>query len=161
METEYAVNRSNELQIEPRTIVGQELQDRIDRKMRLFGEMKTAERLDLPDVVFWAFVFVAVFGVTVFIKRKSNDTEAAIASESLTLRFDKAFGVVGMCVVYVSLMGFGIATFVWATSLFLVVSGLYLTNFDKRRLLPVFETAFLLSFGLHFVFTKLFAIQLP
>ncbi|HCR30113.1 MAG TPA: hypothetical protein DIV79_08860 [Opitutae bacterium] len=161
METEYAVNRSNELQIEPRTIVGQELQDRIDRKMRLFGEMKTAERLDLPDVVFWAFVFVAVFGVTVFIKRKSNETEAAIASESLTLRFDKAFGVVGMCVVYVSLMGFGIATFVWATSLFLVVSGLYLTNFDKRRLLPVFETAFLLPFGLHFVFTKLFAIQLP
>ena len=58
-------------------------------------------------------------------------------------------------------MGFGIATFVWATSLFLVVSGLYLTNFDKRRLLPVFETAFLLPFGLHFVFTKLFAIQLP
>ena len=155
------MNRSNELRIEPRTIVGRELQDRIDRKMRQFSGMKTSERLDLPDVVFWAFVFVAVFGVAVFTKRKSNGTESTFESESLTLRFDKAFVVVGMCVVYVTLMSFGIASFVWATSLFVVASGLYLTDFDKRRLLPVFETAFLLSFGLHFVFTKLFAIQLP
>ena len=124
------VNRSNELRIDPRTIVGEELQDRIDGKMRLFSEMKTSERLDLPDVVFWALVFVSIFGVAVIAKRKSNEVGTTARSEELRLRFDKAFGVVGMCSIYVLLMGLGIVPFVWATSLFLIGSGLYLTNFD-------------------------------
>ena len=161
METDYTVNRSNELRIDPRTIVGEELQNRIERKMTLFSEMKTSERLDLPDVVLWAFVFVGVFGLAVLIKRKSNVSEATVADDALRLRFDKAFGVVGMCAVYVSLMGLGFVPFVWATALFLLGSGLYLTSFDRSWLIPVLETALLLSFGLHLVFTELFAIQLP
>ena len=161
MDSDYTVNRSNELRIDPRTIVGEELQDRIDRKMRLFSEMKTSERLDLPDVVFWAFLFVVIFGAAVIAKSKLNEVGTTTKSEELRLRFDKAFGVVGMCSIYVLLMGMGIVPFVWATSLFLIGSGVYLTNFDKGRLIPILETAFLLSFGLHFVFTELFAIQLP
>ena len=161
METEYAVNRSNELRIDPRAILGQELRDRIDRKMRLFGEMKTTDRLELPDVVVWTLVFVAVFGLAVFFKGRVPAGRTGVADDGLRLRFDKAFGVVCMCSVYVLLMGFGLIPFVWATALFLIGCGLYLTDFDKGRLVPLLETAFLLSFGLHFVFTELFAIQLP
>ena len=139
MESDYTVNRSNELRIDPRTIVGEELQDRIDRKMQLFSEMKTSERLGLPDVVFWAFVFVAIFGVAVVAKSKSNEVGTTAKNDELRLRFDKAFGVVGMCAIYVLMMGLGIVPFVWATSLFLIGSGVYLTNFDKGRLIPFWK----------------------
>ena len=161
IETEYVKRRSAELEVDPRIIVGQELEDRIERKMSLFSEMKTENRLDLPDLTFWAIVSALGFGAALLRKSLRSSSEASSEAEAVRLRYDLAFGVAGMCAVYVLLMGMGILGFVWATILFLVASGLYLTNCDKRRVAYVLEMALLLSFGLHFVFTQVFAIQLP
>ncbi|MDA7640105.1 hypothetical protein N8787_00575 [Opitutaceae bacterium] len=56
---------------------------------------------------------------------------------------------------------FGILPFIWATILFVVIAGLFLTGLDKRKWISVLEVALLMSFGLHFVFTQLFTIDLP
>ena len=66
-----------------------------------------------------------------------------------------------MAIVYVLIMGLGILHFVWATILFVVAAGLFLTQFDRRKWVPVLEVALLMSFGLHYIFTQLFSIDLP
>lgn len=161
METDYAIERSEELSISPRTILGKELSDRIENKMAQFAKMKTTQRVDLPDVTFWSIAAICVFGVTVFGKLIFGKRERAVQNGELNLRFDLAFGTVAMCLAYVLVMGLGWLPFVWATIAFIVGAGLYLTGGDRRTLVYVVEVALAMSFGLHYVFTQLFTIQLP
>lgn len=161
METDYVQKRSAELEIIPRIIFGSELAERIEQKMDLFSRMKVPSRIELPDVTLWSVIAAMVFGVIVLSKTLLAGKKGARAAEVKGLRFDLAFGVIGMCILYVVLMGMGILPFVWATILFILASGLYLTGFDKKKLFYVGEVAFGMSFGLHYIFTQLFAIQLP
>jgi len=161
METDYAIERSEELSISPRTILGKELADRIESKMAQFAKMKTTQRVDLPDVTFWSIAAICVFGVTVFGKLIFGKRERSAKDGELTLRFDLAFGTVAMCLAYVLAMGLGWLSFVWATIAFIVGAGLYLTGGDRRTFVYVLEVALVMSFGLHYVFTQLFTIQLP
>lgn len=161
MNTEYARKRSAALEILPNTIMGKELAERIDGKMKTFSRMKVPNRLELPNVTFWSIIAVVVFGVSALISGVLSPEKRKVETGGIKLRFDLAFGVVGMCGLYVLLMGMGILPFVWATILFIVGSGLYLTSCDKIKLFYVVEIALGMAFGLHFVFTRLFAIQLP
>lgn len=161
METEYVQKRSAELEIIPRTIYGDELRERIDQKMKSFSRMKVPSRIELPDVTMWSVAAGVVLGLIVLSKSVLARGKRENQPRKKGLRFDLAFGVIGMCVVYVLLMGMGVLPFVWATILFILGSGLYLTNFDKSKLFYVTEVALGMSFGLHFIFTQLFAIQLP
>jgi hypothetical protein len=115
----------------------------------------------LPDVIAWTIAGICVFGAMILGKFVFGKR---LASEKVTegrMRYDFAFGTLGMCLVYVLLMGLGVLSFVWATIAFIVASGLYLTSCDKRKLVYVLEVALVMSLGLHYVFTVLFAIQLP
>jgi tripartite-type tricarboxylate transporter receptor subunit TctC len=161
METEYVKKRSAELEILPRTIAGAELAERITQKMSLFSRMKVPSRVELPDVTFWSVAAALALGLVVLSKAVFNPKKTDGETSERKLRFDLAFGVIGLCVLYVFLMGMGLLPFVWATILFILVSGLYLTNFDRNKVYYVFEVALGMSFGLHFIFTQLFAIQLP
>ena len=161
METDYAIERSEELSISPRTILGKELADRIESKMAQFAKMKTTQRVDLPNVTFWSIAAICVFGVMVFGNLILGKRESAVKEGELTLRFDLAFGTVIMCLAYVLVMGLGWLPFVWATIAFIVGAGLYLTGGDRRALVYVVEVALVMSFGLNYVFTQLFTIQLP
>ncbi len=77
------------------------------------------------------------------------------------MSYDYAIGTIAMTVVYVLLMGLGLLPFVWATILFVIGVGLFLTRMDRSKWVPIFEVALLMSFGLHYVFTQLFTIDLP
>lgn len=162
MDTDYARQRSEELAIEPRTIRGDELVDRIDLKMELFARMKTASRVDLPDTSVWTIGAICVFGLAVAFKSlRERKSKEGNKDESFRLRFDLAFGTFGLCLLYTLIMGMGWLPFVWATTAFILASGLYLTGGDKSKAIYVVEIALVMSFGLHYVFTDIFAIQLP
>lgn len=161
METDYAVERSEELQIAPRTILGDELAERIESRTEMFSLMKIEQRVDLPDVTFWTIAAICVFGAMVLGKLVFGKQSTPEIANEVRMRYDLAFGTLGMCLVYVLLMGLGFLSFVWATIAFIFASGLYLTGCDRRKLVYVLEVALAMSFGLHYVFTVLFTIQLP
>ncbi len=161
METDYVRQRSVVLQIVPRVIVGDELQARIRRKMDSFSQMKLPVRVKLPNVTLWVIGSIVTLGLVVFGKLWFGPRASVSENRAYSLRYDLAFGTFAMGVVYVLLMGLDVLSFVWATTAFVVASGLFLTGFDRRKMLPVMELALALSFGLHFVFTQLFAIELP
>ena len=161
MKTDYMLQRTNELQILPRIIVGDELSQRIDDRMETFGSIKPEHRVELPDFERWTLLFVALFIVIVAINAfRSKSAQSAPVSD-MRLRYDYAIGALAMTIVYVLLMGMGILPFVWATILFVVGAGLLLTGMDRSKWIPILEVALLMSFGLHFVFTQLFTIDLP
>ncbi len=161
MRTDYALKRTEELQILPRIIVGDELSQRIDDRMKRFGAVKPEQRVELPNFERWTVIFVLLFlGIVVFKRIRNKPTEIGAAPE-LRMRYDFALGTLLMTIAYVLLMGFGIVSFVWATILYIVAAGLFLTRMDRSKWIPILEVALLMSFGLHFVFTQLFTIDLP
>ncbi len=161
MKTDYVLERLEELQIRPRIIVGDELLERIDDRMEVFQKIKPVSRIELPDFEKWAVIFVLAFSAMVIVNQlRSKKVEGRQVLE-LRLRYDFAFGTLAMAIVYVLLMGMGILHFVGATILFVVAAGLFLTQFDRSKWVPVLEVALLMSFGLHFIFTQLFSIDLP
>ena len=127
----------------------------------LQARLKPKNRVELPDFTLWTLVSVGLFSCVVFGKRWSARSTDIQKTDALRLRYDLAFGTLLMSIVYVLLMGLRIMPFVWATTLFIVASGLFLTRCDKRKFVYVTEIALLMSFGLHFVFTQLFTIDLP
>ncbi|MDA1069078.1 MAG: tripartite tricarboxylate transporter substrate-binding protein [Verrucomicrobia bacterium] len=161
METDYVQQRTGELQILPRIIVGYELHQRIESQMKVFDQIKPESRVELPDFTLWTLGSVAVFSVIVFGRRLVATGSPAAKESKQGLRYDFAFGTLAMTVVYVLLMGLGLLSFVWSTIVFICASGLFLTRFDKRKWVSILEVALLMSFGLHYIFTQLFTIDLP
>ena len=161
LETDYVVQRTQELQILPRIIVGDELANRIEDRMNAYGLIKPENRVELPEFEWWTLLAVFVFSAVVIVKVIFSSKVVPKNIEGERQRYDFAFVTLAMTVVYVLLMGLGFISFVWATLVFVVVAGLYLKKFELRKFLPVLEVALLMSFGLHFIFTQLFAIDLP
>lgn len=161
MQSEYMLQRTEELQILPRIIVGDELSQRIDDRMEAFGKIKPENRVELPDFEVWTVGFVLLFVVLVWISRIRDNQSKVDTVSRFRLRYDFAFGTLAMMIVYVLMMGLGIVSFIWATILFVVATGLFLTRMDRIKWLSILEVALLMSFGLHFVFTQLFTIDLP
>jgi len=129
--------------------------------MKTFGEIKPENRIELPDFEVWTLGFVLLFIVLVSVSHFRSKQSKVDTVSDLRLRYDFAFGTLAITIFYVLLMGLGILPFIWATILFVVITGLFLTGLDKRKWLSILEVALLMSFGLHFVFTQLFTIDLP
>jgi len=161
MQSEYMLQRTEELQILPRIIVGDALSQRIDDRMEAFGKIKPELRIELPDFEVWTIGFVLLFIVLSLVSHFRSEQSKVDTVSTLRLRYDFAFGALAMTIVYVLLMGLGILPFIWATIIFVVIAGLFLTGLDKRKWISILEVALLMSFGLHFVFTQLFTIDLP
>ena len=161
MQTDYVLQRTAELQILPRFMAEEELENRIAAKLDAFGAVKPASRVDLPNFTHWTLGFVTVFALLVVAQWRAKSPTTTGGSGRARLRFDLAFGTMAMVVVYVLLMGLGVLSFVWATMLFIGVAGLFLTGSEKSKLIYVAESALVMSFGLHFVFVQLFTIDLP
>ncbi len=161
MKTEYVTQRLQELQVLPRIIVGDELSQRIDDRMATFGTVKPEQRVELPDFERWTVAFVLVILGIVIVNRIRSQKSETDSESGTRLRYDFAFGALAMTIVYVLLMGLGFVSFVWATILYVVAAGLFLTRMDRKKWIPILQVALLMSFGLHYVFTQLFTIDLP
>lgn len=161
MQTDYLAERTRELQILPRIILGQELANRIRNRMKAYGLIKPENRIELPDFERWTLLFVLVFSAALLVKYRFFRKPVMQETGEEGLRYDLAFGTLAMTVAYVLLMGLNLLSFVWATITYILIVGLFLRQFKIRKCRSVLEVALLMSFGLHFVFTQLFSIDLP
>ena len=115
--------------------------------METFGRIKPENRVELPDFEWWTVFFVLLFVAIVVInyfRSRSSEPESVSTSH---LSYDYAIGTIAMTVVYVLLMGLGLLPFVWATILFVIGGGLFLTRMDRSKWVPILEVALLMSFG--------------
>ena len=162
MQTPYVQQKMQELQILPRVIQGKDLHVRIDQRMEVFGKVEVTKGVDLPDVTKWTLGAVAVFGLGVLGQRlRAKKQVAPVADEGQPPRYRFAYGTMFMSVVYVLLMGLDLLPYVWATLLFVICAGLWLTQGDKRKRIYILELALVMSFVVHYVFTQVFTIDLP
>ncbi|GAB5561751.1 MAG: hypothetical protein SynsKO_33980 [Synoicihabitans sp.] len=162
MQTPYVQEKMQELQILPKIVRGEELHARIDQRMEKFGEVEVAKGVDLPNVTHWTLGAVVVFGLGVLGQRLRR-AKPALPTDSAgpSQRFGYAYGTMVMSVVYVLLMGLDLLSYVWATLLFVICAGLWLTQGDKRKRIYILELALVMSFVVHYVFTQVFTIDLP
>ncbi|MBC9867693.1 MAG: hypothetical protein F7O42_07415 [Opitutae bacterium] len=161
MQTDFLVERTRELQIQPRIIRGEELANRIRDRMKAYGLIKPEYQVELPDFEWWTLFFVLVFGSAILVKYGFYRKPVRKKFVEKGLRHDFAFGTMAMTVAYVLLMGLNLLSFVWATIIYLLIVGVFLRRFKIHKCRSVLEVALLMSFGLHFIFTQLFSIDLP
>lgn len=162
MQTPYVQQRLAELEILPRVIRGDALQARIDERMATFDQVEVAAGVDLPDVTKWTLGAVVVFSLGVCFQRFGSKKSApGKAGENSSQRMGYAYGTIAMAVVYVMLMGLDVLPFVWATLLFVICAGLWLTQGDRQKRIYILELALVMSFVVHYVFTQVFTIDLP
>lgn len=162
MQTPYVQEKMQELQILPKIIRDDELHARIDQRMEKFGQVEVTKGVDLPDVTKWTLGAVAVFGLGVLGQRlRAKKQVSPMAAPDQPQRYRYAYGTMVMSVVYVLLMGLDLLSYVWATLLFVICAGLWLTQGDKRKRIYILELALVMSFVIHYVFTQVFTIDLP
>ena len=161
METDYVRARLAELSILPQVIVGEELTDRIDSRMKRFSGMTLNQRVELPNVVGWTLGGILIFGLGIvrsYLRQGPKESEEA---GPIHLRFDLVKISLLFVFCYVLVMALGFMSYVWATLIFVPACGILLTGFNNTRLVYVVEISLLMSFGVYFVFTQLFLISLP
>ncbi len=161
MKTDYVRERLAELSILPQIIVGDELRERIQGRMKSFADMAIIERVKLPNVVAWTIGAILVFGVGVFMNYRRSRGKASTSEATLELRFDLVWKSLLLVLGYVLLMAMGWLSFIWATLIFVFSACLVLIDFKKDKLLLVVELSLLMSFGVHLVFTQIFMVSLP
>ena len=161
MKTDYVRERLTELSILPQIIVGDELRERIEARMKSFGDMTIVERVKLPNVVAWTFGAMLVFGVGVWMNYMRSRKSVESQETTLRLRLDLVWKSLLLVFGYVLLMAMGWFSFIWATLLFVLMGCLVLVDFKKDKLLIVVELSLLMSFGVHLVFTQIFMVSLP
>ncbi|MBH53128.1 MAG: hypothetical protein CMI18_02140 [Opitutaceae bacterium] len=161
MQTDYVQTRLEELSILPQLIVGEELRRRIGDRMVSFAGMSLKQRVDLPNVAGWTVGAILVFGLGILQSRLRSPEIVPGISDAPVLRFDLARICLLAAALYVLVMALGWLSFVWATLLFVPFCGLTLSGFSSTRILYALEISLLISFGVHFIFTKLFLVSLP
>jgi putative tricarboxylic transport membrane protein len=85
-----------------------------------------------------------------------SDTPAATARRPAL-----ALVTLALSIVYIGAMQIGILGFREATVVYLAVLGAVLVGFDRRRLIPIGVIAIVIGIGAHWIFTRLFFIDLP
>ncbi|MCB1121975.1 MAG: tripartite tricarboxylate transporter substrate binding protein, partial [Verrucomicrobiae bacterium] len=88
METDYVQARLAELSILPQIIVGEELRQRIDSRMKAFIRMNVQERIELPNVPLWTLGAMTLFGSIMVVRSIRRRTGLTNETETLALRFD-------------------------------------------------------------------------
>lgn len=94
-------------------------------------------------------------------RRGEGPGDTAVAGPGFTPRPAMAAGALALTTSYVGAMDLGILGFVEASVLFLTLTGLFLGRRDWRRLPVLVGAALAVSLGSHFVFTRVFYIDLP
>jgi len=165
MKTEYVKGKLDDLKIIPRVIEGEELAARIKKKMAGFEEMKIEKTLKLPNIAAWTIGLVGLFSLIVlgkaFSKKGYPEEELIDDDKDLKLRHDYAIGISIMTVLYVLILSLQLVDFRIVTAVFVFFAGLFLTGFDKKKLVYTVEVALIMSLGIFFVFSEFFKIDMP
>ncbi len=169
MQTEEVQARLKQLHIDPLTIEGEELTRVLDRLAARTAAVSQRPTVELPNFPMWVFGTVVVLAVlSLFFGRsrsakqseslrQMNEQEASKGLKPRSL----VLVVLSLTFLYVAAMHAELLGYRAATFLYLAIIGPVLT-LQNRNLLGVMAVlAVVLSFGLHFLFTELFVIDLP
>ena len=112
-----------------------------------------------PRVVASILAILAILVLGSALRRQTSaGTEA---SEQVGRRPGLALLTLVISIAYIAAMEVGLLGFREATVLYLVVLGAVLVGFDRRRLIPIAVIALILGVGAHWIFTRLFYVDLP
>jgi tripartite-type tricarboxylate transporter receptor subunit TctC len=161
MATDYVRARMDELKIQPRVLVGDELQERIDRRTEYFSSITTPGMIALPNVVAWTIGALIVFGLGILRSSLTTAPDKPDSSETIPKRFGLAWMTIALVIIYVAVLGLNFLSFIWATILFVLTCATMLNGLNKTKFVYVLEISLLMSFGLHYVFTQIFTVSLP
>ena len=167
MATEYVNGKLDDLKIIPRIIEGQELHDRVKKKMAGFEKMKIEKTLKLPNISNWSLGLTFFFGflvvVRTFLKKGPDDDEEELFEDDtdLKLRHDYSIGISILTLLYALVLSLQLVDFRISTAIFVFAGGLFLTGFDKKKIIYTVEVALIMSLGLFFVFSEFFKIDMP
>jgi tripartite-type tricarboxylate transporter receptor subunit TctC len=166
MASEEVRQQLSEQQIAPVFLTGEELQDEIKRRSGRIASVSQRPSLPLPNFPLTALLAVAVSGVFVIatsVVSKGNSPAAispekrpGFANQSLTVAL-----TVAVTAAYVLSLQSGWLDFRPVTFAFVFLAGWVIAGHLRKCWLSLLATAFVMSVGLHFVFTRIFIIDLP
>ena len=167
IETDYVRERMSEIHTESIFIQGDELHSRLNRQASQYKNIMPRKIRTLPNFGMWAMVSVAVLGIATIVnsKRSSSDGNQTV-TETEAAEFVDRYGLAVCCmliiVAYVICLSWHLLDFRVATSLCVLGLGAALARVDRgRAMLVLIPMALMMGFGLHALFTQVFAIDLP
>jgi tripartite-type tricarboxylate transporter receptor subunit TctC len=167
MQTEYVQQRMAKIHCTPIFVREKKLQDRIDETTIRIAAVDPPQPTDLPN--FPAIVFMGVVFATVAV---GTQTLRKRRQYSMPFSFDEHEGnatrrpwlaatCLGLTVAYVMALALEWGDFRVVTILFVSAVGVSLTGMKFKKLPELFLIAQCLGFGLHFLFTQVFVVDLP
>ena len=149
-------------------LAGEALRQSLFEREQRFANVAQRELTRLPDFPKLVLgMVVMLFLVVVFQSLPRWHTGVVIGERAraeqanYTLQPGLAFASIVITAIYVMVMQNNWIGFQAATFVFIVGLGLLLTRMNSRQLPMLVAVAIAMSFGLHFVLTKVFAIVLP
>ena len=121
----------------------------------------------IPQVVAGTIIVFSVWMIVRAVSRarveqeQIIDTDSSEEVESFRFRYDLAIVLVIFAIVYVAVMAMDWVRFSVATLVFMLASIGMLTGFARRQLPILIVLALVFGFGLEYLFTNVFVIDLP
>jgi hypothetical protein len=131
------------------------------------GSFEPLGSATIPQVVSGAIIVFSMWMIgsavlrTREIRKGSVSTSETDAQDTFRLRNDFAIALVVFSIVYVAVMAMDWVRFSVATLVFLLASIGMLSGFARRALPFIIILSVVLGFGLEYLFTKVFVIDLP
>lgn len=163
MATAYVRDRLAELQTEPIVLTGEELKQRIVQRNRELGEVPVRTPDTLPNWPNILLVIVSLLGLWITVRGMSQMYTAAKSqppSETKSFNWQVVCSLI-LFLSYVVLLSTGVISYPLATTVFLVVLTMTLTNFRWRTFPFALAIALLFGVGLYAVMTNVFTVDLP
>lgn len=167
MQTDYVRRRMAEIYCEPVYFRGEELRERLREATRRIASIDRPAPSELPNYPAIILAGIVCMATAVGLQsarrrlRAADIPAAGGEGERVTGRYGLAAGALVLVGLYVLLPAMELLDFRAATILFVTATGLLMMRFRLRWLPELLLLAQVLGFGLHWVFTHLFVVDLP
>lgn len=169
METPEVRAKLKDMKTADLVLRGDRLKSAIEQRDARIAAVAPAAAIELPDfalIVFTALAFFATLSIVQAVRRKPS--ELVIAKVEPGCREELA-GFAVLTILYVVILQFQLAGFVWATAVYTILGGAVLMPRVLRRrrirlakaVSALIAMGVVMSIGLHFLFTKVLVVDLP
>ncbi len=166
MQTPYIKQQMAENHFTPIFLRGEPLRKRIEATKQEFGRVTLRKAADLPNMPAIVLGVVGCLAVGVVAlsfrdRRRADLTGPAAAEIAPRKHYGLAAACVAMTIAYIAALSLGWVDFRLATIVFVAAVGATLTGWRWRAAPGLLLMAQVLGFGLHYLFTQVFVIDLP
>lgn len=175
MQTDDVRSKMAEIHCEPIFLEGQALRDRLARQAERFSRIKPPPPLHVPNFTLILSaatgLLLALVLINVWNSSSAQNGRAVVGTAADQIpahgdpqslpRTGMAVLILGLTVLYVSALASGRLGFRPATVLYVFATGAALTRLRWRSLPVLTALALGLGFGLHYLFTQVFVVDLP